>query len=617
MADPMNLEHVRAIEEHPTHFVVDHEIRGRFRLAKSALPDDVAESIRSVAKGKAAAAQALANQPEVDGVTRAAFGDAGADSIIPVPEQMEEQPASLPTPWGDMPIESLQPQPPQPLPEGYEQVDGPVGTWLQRNASYQPPAAPVVPEPIQSRPEPATPGVPTQSVAQAEVPQAQVTPAAIAPSRAAPRLSGAARPSADALPAVPGDTFDGSDDAKKLNRATQDHRDAIKETGRIAQHLALEQKRAQDDANQVMGGLADDHNKSIAANEKRLQGIADDIARNPLRKQDVGLSGVIGMALGAFGASLAGTPNFAMQIVNKRIDDDLAIQKANRSDKYSQIAFYQQKGLSLDNAYKMAKADALAKAAGQMQSAALQAGSDQAVQTANAASAELMTQSVKMMQEAHINDFRIKTAPFVLAHETHSRDLNDQMVIAHKNLLEANAQAKRAKVSAGASQQQLENNYLSGVPIPIVHRGALSPHARDAGVQIAGQLYAAHDKDAATKARTAVSAASEMKAEIQKMRDFRANNGRAFTPGDSATSAELQRFTQLAIKSAGELGTLDSGSQAFMDAMVKDPGSIFTSDATINAGLDALDGWADTRKNSVLGAQLIKAPLPRAAKIRE
>jgi hypothetical protein len=92
----MKLDDVRSIEESDTHFLVDHLKRGRFRIAKAALDEEVAASMRSIAKGKAAAAEALANEPGPDGVTRAAAGavvDPNADLRAHI-AALEEQDAA-------------------------------------------------------------------------------------------------------------------------------------------------------------------------------------------------------------------------------------------------------------------------------------------------------------------------------------------------------------------------------------------------------------------------------------------------------------------------------------------------------------------------------------------
>ncbi len=47
--------------------------------------------------------------------------------------------------------------------------------------------------------------------------------------------------------------------------------------------------------------------------------------------------GVISLFLGGFGAGMTGTPNFAMQIINKKIDDDMARQKAELEKKKYKI----------------------------------------------------------------------------------------------------------------------------------------------------------------------------------------------------------------------------------------------------------------------------------------
>jgi hypothetical protein len=674
-ADPMDLDDVHAIDEEPDHFVVTHAERGRFRIAKSALSADVADSMRSIAKGKAAAAKAIAAEREQGEVRRAALGDDvpedpaadDAAKIAAFQQAMQPQPDLMPqaqVPGADDARATedalarraahaneveVAPEPGsdadlldvnRPSTVASVPVTGPQTTrdWLVdlgiANATpggYQgsgkdvrdvltdlgitnprpAPVAPVAPEgmipasfdPAQSSGVPAV----APAAAQAAPGETQPTPANV-PSDETPRTPGAPRtggtagaPREPATPAIP--PFD----ASGLNEALRLEKEGIDEHARATSELALRQKAIQDDTNAWMAAQAADTNARIASDKQRLQALHDDLAKNPIQRQEPGIRGAIAMALGAFGAALAGSPNFAMQIINKRIDDDLALQKARRSEK---LAEYQRLGLSVDNAMKMLKADKLAEVAGSINSAALQAGSQQAVATGKIAAAKLMADSFKLVDDAGLSHFKAVTAGPAFEAEMKTHALNQEMLRQHARLLAAQTAAEQMKSLAGKTQQDVETAYLSGIPVPITSRAALSKDSRESGVEIGGRLYAAHDPEAAKKARAAVGAATELKSALQKMREFRDTTGRAFGTGTSATADALQKTTQLALKAAGELGTLDSGSQAFLDSLVKNPGAIFTNDSTINASLDALDGWAESRKQATLGAQLVNAPRP-------
>jgi hypothetical protein len=63
------------------------------------------------------------------------------------------------------------------------------------------------------------------------------------------------------------------------------------------------------------------------------ENIRDEAARGEVKPEQVSWMGHIGMALGALGAGLAHTPNFAMEMIHKKINDDIAAQRANIENK--------------------------------------------------------------------------------------------------------------------------------------------------------------------------------------------------------------------------------------------------------------------------------------------
>jgi hypothetical protein len=471
----IDLDDVHGIEEREEHFIVDHAKRGKFRIAKSAISGDVADTIRSVAKGKAAAADAIRNMPDAEGVTHAAEG---ADVPAADDASAQRDPADGYSPMG--PLDALKAGwrafvgPPLNLKGDPTPATGDLKAYLPLTAGAVP-AGPQVPALPSAMPVAAidnsllrhAPPVPTKVDMNESTDRVAASDPFAAQgvregddwlTRYKALVGGSAQPATTdtAAPAPQEPTPQIAPfDETALNSARDAHARAIDEHGRIVSALASEQKQIQDFANADLHGMAQEYNAKIERNNSRLQSVADDLARNPVRRKDIGWAGTLGIALGAFGAALSKSPNFALEIVNKKIDDDLAAQRDARADKQNTLKFYQAQGMSLENAYKMARADKLAEADGDLRAAAYASGSKDAIALADAAHAKLMGDAVLLSAQAHHADFLAKSAPIAFAAELKTKGLQDQMLVAQQKLVAL--QAVQAPMKA---QQEAALNVL-------------------------------------------------------------------------------------------------------------------------------------------------------------
>ena len=622
MGSAMNLDDVTGVEETAEHFVVSHAKRGSFRLMKSAIPSDVADSIRSVAKGKAAAREAIANMPGPDGVTHAATG-----ALVPTYEEQrglppkpppydpDSDPATFAALDGPAPLFDAQiPIPPTVhvngsaggAPGGGPITPGMIGGALDavgsflgnglaaQEAFYAPaPEVPLVSDVPPAWPGPATliGGNTTAVPVPAPVAAPEVAPAPAA--AAAPRPSrDAGVPRAPSLDVAPFDTT-------KIDNAQRLQQQAIVDNGRAAHNLALEQKALQDETNVEMSRIAKDYNTKIGENQRRLQGLADDLASKPIQRQEMGWGATLAVALGAAGSSLTGGPNFALQIVNKRIDDDMAVQMAARNEKKNLVNFYQQQGQSLENSYRLAKADKLAEVAGQMQSAALQAGSQQAIAQAKAASGKLLEDAFRLTQEAYLSDFKAKTAPIAFRSELRGQQLGQQRAIAEIRLLEAQARLAPQKASSDAELARLKleneradlaNKQREGVVrTPQFVRGPNGVMRGADGAPIYKMVERQTVDRRDTESAKDIQNRMQGLEAVRQYRDLVRQDPSTFSPSDNKAFAAKRTALVNAIKAGAQGMSSDNDMQILLDGLPDNTvwGRVATDRAT--ASLDALD----------------------------
>jgi hypothetical protein len=313
---------------------------------------------------------------------------------------------------------------------------------------------------------------------------------------------------------------------------------------------------------------------------------------------------MISIILGGIGAGLRGGPNQALGIIEKAIDGDIRRQEQaiaqKRADRESLLAYYVQQGKELRDAYGLAKADLLDTTAAQLRASAAKFGGLKTAAIADQAAGELTVKATQLRDESLGNHY------------------TNQLRIAQADAARASAALERARIGATFREQQtaqvgnaVEAALLSGREVGADLLPFASKETREALVQVSpGRFARARDAKAAADVAKVVTDSAELLDAVRQMRELRKKDGRAWLPGtgEAAHAQGLARRADLAVKEIGHLGTLDNGAVTFLAGMVKDPSAVFTTDASVNASLDSLESWAQTRLAAVKNANLFRAP---------
>lgn len=121
-----------------------------------------------------------------------------------------------------------------------------------------------------------------------------------------------------------------------------------------------------------------------------------------------GALNTLGVALGAFGASLSKSPNYALEIVNRKIDQDIAAQEKEADSKLrtinmrqNAVAFFRQQGMDARQSYLAAKQVALEDMQNKVQQLAAKYGTDVAKASSDKVVAELEAQKQALLQQQY------------------------------------------------------------------------------------------------------------------------------------------------------------------------------------------------------------------------
>ncbi len=170
------------------------------------------------------------------------------------------------------------------------------------------------------------------------------------------------------------------------------------------QTKAAELERAQNEEKVVREQLAKD--EQIAAQAREEYGGAK-IDPNRVYHGTAGTIRRIGEALaagfGAFGAALAKTPNFALEIINKNIDDDIAAQRQEIATKKDQannaMADLQRRGLTLSQSEALTRSMQSEHIQGQLDLLKLDASDAETNAQIDATKAALTEQQLKFKEQ--------------------------------------------------------------------------------------------------------------------------------------------------------------------------------------------------------------------------
>lgn len=260
-----------------------------------------------------------------------------------------------------------------------------------------PPASPEVQERLAmatQRPVTDAPATPPPMAAQAPPPMAQPGPAP------APGMS------------VPTDGTGGF--AKKLGEVGKQEEEAIRAKSKVeadksafdlaaAQHM----EQQQNEAHQIWSQR---YEQNLAQQQKLTQDVANgEIApdrwwHNRSAAQQV--AGTIGLILGGIGEAFGGGPNQAKELIDKSIARDIEAQKANLGKKQTLLGDLMKQGYSIQEAEKLATAQAQSVYQGALAKGAAQFGTATAQANAQKAIADLKGNQLSQTQEVMQRGFQ-------------------------------------------------------------------------------------------------------------------------------------------------------------------------------------------------------------------
>lgn len=277
----------------------------------------------------------------------------------------------------------------------------------------------------------------------------------------------------------------------------------------------------------------------------------------------------IGLILSAIGGGYTGQKSAAMEAINKQIDDDIEAQKANIQAKATAL---QARGSLLGhfmNVYGDREQAAVASRAyayervGQLiENIGLQSQSEQVRADALDASKQFKRQA-------------------------------EQMKLMNKAQALAGWQAQQMAAAQAAQKSQS----LLRQP------GWRELKEADANRIIPG-IGLVHGSDAEVKqVRSTIRAAKTGTEQINALRAY-ASTAASYDPTDEdkARAGVLVKNLQLSLKESGGMGTLDKGSQEFLDAMVSNPADLFEFKGRALARLDMIQrGLIQGARNATEG----------------
>lgn len=181
------------------------------------------------------------------------------------------------------------------------------------------------------------------------------------------------------------------------------------EKGQLAQQKANEMLPIQQRLEQQKVATAklwdDRYNEAQARGEQ----LAKDLAQEKLdprrfwHNKNVGqkVAATLALALGGFGQAFGGGPNPALAMLQKQAEEDVEAQKADLGKKQSILSHYVQQGHDIQEAKKLAIADLMDGARGQMELMATKYGGKEAAVAAKQNIATIAKDTALQRQEAH------------------------------------------------------------------------------------------------------------------------------------------------------------------------------------------------------------------------
>lgn len=612
----MNLDRCKATE-HDDHFLVDTgDGRAPLRIAKSAVGKALQAKLRGMCGGGVVkmfeGGEALQSRP-------APMMSVSPDEVSSSEPPESSVPAPTPGPVTlrdklvDLGIAA-------PAPGGYQGSGGSMRDKLDALGITNP-DRPAMLSLLNT--EGAPPQVSPQSSASVAEPAAAAAPSATTPAAltAAPlslqSLAGA-QLAPKATVAVPNFTVPKLKEGEvpaDLDAALKAKVAAAEALGKVEAEQKAAEATVQNDYAQRRETLAQESETRLKDLQSKADTLRDQVLKSEIDPQRLmgsmqtgqKVSAVIGMLLGGIGAGLTRGPNYAVETLNKAIDQDI---EAQRSKKQSLMAMYQQAGHDLDVARDLARADLKDVAAAQLARASAQYGSAKQVQQTASIVAGLQADASEARRNAMTRDFEAKNRPLLAQQEL---ERNAVAIAQGKQDMQLKAAAFNETTKgtmAAQAAKRVEAALNGGAAVRPDVLPLIGKETRERLVQRPdGTFEAAIDTDSAKKMREVNESAREMQTALAEMRSLRAQHsgGRAL-PGAVADRAEqLSEQMKIALNKMSRLGALDKGTQEVLDKIIPNPLAFFKTDAQVAARLDGLQRTVDTGVAAARG-QFMLAP---------
>lgn len=343
------------------------------------------------------------------------------------------------------------------------------------------------------------------------------------------------------------------------------------------------------------------------------------------------ITAAISMALGAFGATLGRTPNFAAQIIDKAIDRDIDAQKATIGKKASVVQHYLQEGNTLRQSELLAKADLQDAAAAKIASiAARYAGTDKAAQLEQASGLYRQKSSMDRSQ-AIKSAVDAQYAPALMQSSLATQALQRKLLSAQAVL--AGAKASGATGRGGASPLDLDNGPdlyrfiaqgkgADNLPehlvktveqVPLVGKSG-QPVTDNSGQpieQVIKSRWIADSASQATKAKEQLAATEEQNrklADIQKYIGQHPYGAWNYTDWKDANRL-IGDFKLSWLKSDENLNRFNEQEQNIVSAMVSNPANPFAAFVgNPQAAVDSFRNMIRTRRQVIKDTYLKRLP---------
>ncbi len=661
----MNLAKVRSVVEHDSHFVVDDGVGKPFKVAKQGLSAATREKIAAVASGKLAR-----------------YNEGGlAESLPPEPAPMESSPigvdaaakAGISPEAYNAAVEAAQPQllamapkredfTPSFADAGLFSPVGSVGHALGESlgraiygasaddkryeaaqADYQrslptlthelamqkasivapPAAAPTpAPSPVQLPPENAfLPAGPTSS------------PAPLA------RPGGSSTTALPVVPAMPAAPVIPAGEASPEFKAALD-----------------EQKKAADSLGAVRVKEADAAAAAAAERQAKLEEIAKQSELEKKAKSDeyaarekayreneidpnrmfgsLGTGRKVAAALSLFAGGFASAytgKNYALDIFNKAIDDDIAAQKDKKNSQYN---LYLRAGDDAKTAEARARADVATAISAKLEAGAAKLLPEKAQAEVAKAAADLrlrrnteieaaVDRDTARKTEAVLNPLRVQNeqgkivaTQFGMEADRARLGMQGEQLGLQKrqaNLAErefnerklATQEARNRDAAIRAMTGMMASGAVDVAPGTIEN---LPKEVRERAVQVEpGKWTLAKSEKDREKADLAIAASDQIKSSLDKLIALAdpKGQGRELLPTEAAAKADvISKIVQMALKQGMEMGAFDKGSATFLEGLVANPTAVLQTNALTR--LQTLRTSEESRLRASLNSHLLR-----------